>query len=80
MCIQYGRSQTFSTKTHFRFTENKDQLSQLWNGKGFSLLDQALVMCEMVEQFTSRSAQVAFMAAIKPKMTEKTARKVMRTK
>ena len=42
-------------------------LYQLWNEEGFSSLDQALIMCEMVDTSTSRSARVAYAAAIKTK-------------
>ena len=43
------------------------QLYKLWNEEGFISLDQALLMCEMVDTSTSRSARVSYAAAIKKK-------------
>ena len=54
--IQYGRGQTSSTTTRSRFSERRSQLSQSWNKEVFNSLDQALLMCEMVDPSTSGSA------------------------
>ena len=47
--------------------ERRDQLPQSWNEEGFRYLDQALLMCEMVDPSTPRSVLVACTAAIKTK-------------
>ena len=49
----------------YMFAERRDQLDQSWNEEGFNSLDQAFLMCEMVEPSTSRSELVACAAAIK---------------
>ena len=64
---QYGRSQTSSTTTCSMIEMHISQLYQFWNNEGFSLLDQALLMCEMVDTSTSIYAQVTYAAAIKTK-------------
>ena len=53
---QYGRGQISSTTTRSKFAEHIAKLSQSWNKEGFRSLYQALIMCEMVEPSTSRSA------------------------
>ena len=63
--IQYGRSKTSSTTTRSIFADHRAQLSKLWNEEGFRSLDQALLMCEMVDPSTSRSALVVCVLAIK---------------
>ena len=65
--IQCGRGQTSSTTTSFMFVGRISQISQSWDEEGFRSLDQALLMCEMVDQYTSRSAQVARAEDIKTK-------------
>ena len=64
---QYGRGQKSSAITLSTFAEHIAQLPKSWNEEGFSSLDQALLMCEMIYPYTSRSAQVACAAAIKTK-------------
>ena len=63
--IQYGRGQTSSFTTGSMFAEHRDQLSQWWNKEIFSLVDQALLMCEMFDPSTSRYAQVVCAATKK---------------
>ena len=63
--IQYVRGKTSSTTTRYMFPERRYQLSKSWNEEGFSSLDQALLMCEMVDPSTSRSAQAAYAADAK---------------
>ena len=65
--IQCGRGQTSSTTTRSMFEERRDQLFQQCNNEGFISLDQDLLMCEMVDPYTSWSAQVACATAIKVK-------------
>ena len=78
--IQYGRGQTSSTTMCSKFAMRRAQLYQFWNQEEFRSLDQALLICEMSDPSTSRSAWVACAAAIFKKVTGKTAREVMRTK
>ena len=66
--IQYGRGQKSSTTTCSTFKTRRDQIYQSWNEEGFSSLYQALLICEMADPYTSKSAQVAFEAAIKTKI------------
>ena len=54
--IQYGRGQKSSTTTCSTFVTRRAQLYQLWNKGGFRSVDQLLLMCEMVDPSTSRSA------------------------
>ena len=63
--IQYGRGQTSSFTTGSMFAEHRDQLSQWWNKEIFSLVDQALLMCEIIDPYASRSALAECVAAIK---------------
>ena len=67
--IQYGRGQKSSNTTCSMFAEHRAKLTQQWNKKGSISLDQALLMCEMVDISTSSSAQVTCAAYIKTKMT-----------
>ena len=62
--IQYGRFQTSLTKIRSMFSYLRSQPAQSWNAEGFSLLHQALILCEMVDLSTSRSSQVTFGAEI----------------
>ena len=62
--VQYGRGRTYSTTTCSTFTTQRSQLYQFWVKEGFRSLDQALIMCEMVDPSTSRSARVMCVAAI----------------
>ena len=78
--IQYVKGQTSSTTTCFTFATRRSQLYQSWNEEVFIYLDQEFLVCEIVDPYTSRSAQVAGAAAIKTKMTEKNAREVIRAK
>ena len=64
---QYGRGQTSSNTTRSTFAENRARISQSWNEKVLSYLDQELLMCEMVDPSTSRFARVISAAAIKTK-------------
>ena len=41
------------------------QLPQCWKEESFSSLDQALIMCEMVNPYISRASRVACSSAIK---------------
>ena len=50
--------------------ERRDQLPQSWNEEVLSSLDQALLMCEMVDPYTSRYARLACTADIKKKGKE----------
>ena len=61
----YPICQTSSTKTSSTFVERISQLPQLWNEEGLSSFDQAFLMCEMVDQYTSRSTRVICVEAIK---------------
>ena len=65
--IQYGRCQTFSTKTRYIFAENRARLSQPWNEEGLSSLYQAFLLCDMFNPPTSRSARVKCVENIKTK-------------
>ena len=62
--IQYGRGQISLTTTRFIFADRRDRISQSWNEEGFSSLDQALFMCEIVDPSTLRSKQVVCEADI----------------
>ena len=76
--IQYGKIQIYSTTTCSMLEECRAHLYKLWNKKGFSYLDQVLLMCEMFDPYTTRSARVACAADIKK--WQKTAREVTRDK
>ena len=56
--IKFERGQTSSTTTHYMFSEIRDHLSKLWIEEGSSSLYQALILCEMFDSSTSRSARV----------------------
>ena len=60
--IQYRRYQTSSTTKRSMFAERRAQLSQSWNEEVFISIDQELLMCEMIDQYISRHAQVACVA------------------
>ena len=62
------------------FLDHKDQQSQSRNKEEFGSLDQALLMCKIIDPYNSRSAQVACAASKKQKMIKKTAREVMSSK
>ena len=62
---QYVRSNTSSTTMHSMVVELMYQLSQSWNEELFSSLDQTLLMCEMVEPYTSRPERVTCAAGMK---------------
>ena len=49
------------------FAESRAQIYQSLNKEGFIYLDQALLICEMVDISTSSSAQVTCAAYIKTK-------------
>ena len=78
--IQYGRGQTSSTTKCSVFATRRAHIPQLWNKGVFRYLDQVFLISEMSDPSTSRSAQVACAAAILKKLTEKTAREIMRAK
>ena len=63
--IQYRRGQTSSITIRSIFSDRRYQLFQLFNEKGLRSLDQALLMCEIVDPYTSRYSQVACAEAIK---------------
>ena len=65
--IRNGRGQTSSNTTLFIFAEHRAQLDQFCNEEGFSSLYHALIMCEMVEPYTSRSSWMACAADFKTK-------------
>ena len=62
---QFGIGQTLSTTTRSMLAERRVQLFQSWNEEVFSLIDQALLMCEIFVPSTSSSARVLCVAAIK---------------
>ena len=62
---QYGRGQESSTTTHYMFAECRYQISPFCNEERFRSLDQALLMCEMVDPYNSRSERVTWATYIK---------------
>ena len=66
--IQYGRCQTSSTTRCSKSATRRAQLYRSWNKEVLSSLDQALLMCEMVDLSIPRSARVACAEAIKTKI------------
>ena len=66
--IQYGRGKTSSTTTCSAFANHRAHLYNSWNKEGFRSLDQVLLICEMDNPYNSRSARVAYAAAIKAKI------------
>ena len=58
------------------FAEIRAQLTQSWNEEGFGSLYQALIICKIVDPYTSRSEAAACAEAIKF-FKRKTARAVM---
>ena len=62
--IQYVIGQTSSTTMSSIFVDRRDQIYHLRNKEGFNSLYQALLMCEMVDPYISKSARVVCAAVI----------------
>ena len=65
--IQYGRGHISSITIRFMFTECRDQIYQSCNEEVFRLVNQALIMCEIVDLYTSRYSRVVCMIAMRTK-------------
>ena len=65
--IHVNRGQTASMSMRYMFSERRVQLTQSWKEERFGSLDHSLLMCEMMDPYTSRSVRLACAGALKGK-------------
>ena len=64
---QGKRVQTVLLSVRSMFAERRVQINQSWKEEGFGSLDHALIMCEMMDPYISRSVGLVCAGALKGK-------------
>ena len=61
---------TYLTEVIFIFADTRVSLDQSCKDEGFVYLEQALIMCEIMDTYTSRSGRVAHEESLENKIRE----------
>ena len=77
---QGQRGQTSSISVRSMFSERRVQLTQSWKEEGFGSLYQALLMCEMMDPYTSRSVRLVCAVYLKINTRDRATKVKMKTK
>ena len=65
--IQGQLGQTSSMEVRYMFAEQRVKLTRSWKDEGFGSLDHALLMCEIMDLYTSRPVRLACQGYLKGK-------------
>ena len=65
--IQEKNDHTSSMEERSVFAERRVQINRSWKAEGFGSIDHALLMCGIMDPYTSRSVRLACTRALKGK-------------